>query len=256
MGEIISLIDSKKEVVMKTTSVRQTLPALFLFILTLLSLTGCSILGFAVGSGIDSKGRNLKHLETGDQVKVTLKHGEVLEGTSSGVFRLGAHDYQDFINKARREVVDKSWIPNCGEEIVLDVSLSGQMKTQESRFIGFDRGKVWVIPTGTKPDTGFIELMNLRSIKNASMPSVSLLSEEIMRLESDGILPSLSAISVESKEGKQVIPLSWIVRVNSASNSAKWWGLGIGLALDVFVLPMALESMISGSGSSYWVSRR
>lgn len=216
---------------------------IFIATFAIVQLYGCSVLGFVVGSGIDQREyQDPRLLEPGRHIQVTLKSGDRLEGNSSSVFRLGANAYQEFIEKARREGGDRVWIPNAGERIALDIDLSGELKTQEARFLGFDRGRVWVVPTDTKPDTGFIELLNLRVIRNPFTPALSLTSEEIVRLEISGILPSLSALSVESTEGKKVIPLSLISHVKSASSSAKWWGLGIGLALDAFIVYEAVTN--------------
>lgn len=230
------------------------------------ALSGCSLIGYGIGSAIDASskqtlapeaftpedgGRN--SFRPGTKLKLALRDGEVVEGEYIGVERLPADEYALVYAEARERYALQSELPEPGDTVTLALVTGG---VAEGEFMGFEFPH-WVyfkretqhgVPATQYgvPATDVVEMSDGRD------RSVS--GETLDRLLSSGTVPTMSALALQVDLGRfwrterRLIPLDSISFATHKPTTGRTALTVMGLAIDV-AAAVATASMLSGFNS-------
>jgi hypothetical protein len=216
-------------------------------VLPYLPLTGCSLLGFGIGAIIDGNAEEflgpvtaIDFVETGSKVGITKTDSSRVMGIFQGVQTATEQAYA--LNYLRRvSVLDSvTYAPAYHEQVRLITAND----TVVGAFRGFDRNTAWVAAADSQPARG------------RSLDSLEWIEEHFGRrirgwqardLIVAGRIPSRSAARLSIDDAVQAVPMEAIASVTVLSSpgsggSAKWVGLGVGVALDIVWIALAIEA--------------
>lgn len=234
----------------------------------LLSQSGCSVIGFGMGSLIDAskpdslimRGDQVLNAKAGKEVVVLLKSGETVEGKFGGVKLLPAEEYSNRYNEYCERIADSQYLPHYGDTVDIVVA-SGQKLNR--RFAGFDYRISSLQQAGEHAVQGFVSLYHL----DASIKDRIYLSEidkivgpegayvaraSLEELVYDGELPILSFALIYNPEHSKEIALNRIdyMKIANTKNS-KYHGLVLGAAIDAFAIIVGSTADLGWGGNIY-----
>jgi hypothetical protein len=226
------------------TRVLRPLFSLSLFVLPYFVLTGCSLVGFAIGRAIDNGARSV----TGPGALHTTARGTALEivtrngWTGSGTFD-GFQDaaspgagYREVYAALHLALPPSAWMPRIGDTVSLALSAD---RGERVVFQGISFGRIYF---SAPPDAAvrFRSLSTVQSLAGRGGESIS--REDIARLLAESVLPAADTIVVRNEEAGAVpLPLWQVQEVKFVrpANTARWIGLGIGLVVDIALIAQA-----------------
>ncbi|MEE9441871.1 MAG: hypothetical protein V3V99_04315 [candidate division Zixibacteria bacterium] len=226
-------------------------------------MSGCSLIGLGVGAAIDSHKPKTKKIpiwaantiKPGDQVIAHLDNGMSLSGSYRGVMVSDENEYQEKYVDWISQLEDSCRMPVFNEEVSITLKSGATIK---DKFMGFDLFVTALDPRDTSriifhnPDLycyaiGTSQKENsqkyfLYDIKNYDgEKSTDINRSCIWNMAVAGSLPLRSEICVKDSIRIMNAGIDEItsLEINNGRN-AKWWGLGLGLAVDVtFIILMA-----------------
>jgi hypothetical protein len=224
------------------------------------ALSGCTLIGFGLGSAIDSSSKRTfgpqafapesagrDTLKQGTKLKLNLRDGEVVEGKYLGVERLPADEYAQIYDDARERYELQTALPEPGDTVTLAL-VTGRVL--EGEFLGFE-GRRWVVFRRETPWR--VAAADIVEMTNGRGCSVS--GETLDRLLSSGAVPTMSALALEVDVGRsrreevRLIPLDNIMSGTYKPTSGRTALTLIGLAVDVAaVVAFASSDMGFGGG--------
>jgi len=207
-------------------------------ILPYLLLTGCSLIGFGIGAIIDGGQdeyngpiTSIDFIEIGSKIGVAKTDSSRVMGIFQGVQTVTEQTYA--LNYLRRvSTLDSlTYAPAYNEQ----VRMITRGDTVEGVFRGFDRNTAWVAAAENQAARG----RNLDSIEWIEGHfGRRIRGWQLHDLIVTGRIPSRSSARIAEESVVHNIPLEGIASVtllasSGSTGSAKWVGLGIGMALDV-----------------------
>lgn len=225
------------------------------------ALSGCTLIGYGLGSAIDSSSKRTfgpevfapesagrDTLKSGTKLKLNLRDGEVVEGKYLGVERLPAEEYAQVYAGARERYQLQSALPEPGDTVTLAL-VTGRVL--EGELLGFE-GRRWVI---FRRET-LLRVAAADVVEMTDGGDCSVSGETLDRLLSSGAVPTMSALALEvvvsegrtRREERRLIPLDSILSATYKPTSGRTVGTLAGLAIDVVALIGAIQLREEGFG--------
>ncbi|MFH1700359.1 MAG: hypothetical protein ABIE07_07195 [Candidatus Zixiibacteriota bacterium] len=236
-----------------------------------IALNGCSLIGLGVGAAIDSHAQPTKMIHPwavntinpGDSVTAHLIDGRRLSGTYQGIRPSDENKYQEKYDNFVGQLKDSCRMPVFNENVSITLKSGANI---EEKFLGFD-----ILISALNPrDTTRIISHNpdlycyavgknqeespqkyfLYDIKNYNgEESASINRSCIWKMAVAGKLPLRSSIFVRDSIGIMNAGIDEISTLEICNKrNAKWWGLGLGLAVDATIIILMAATMGSISG--------
>lgn len=242
------------------------LPVLVFFAaaIVVLQLNGCSLIGFGIGSAIDSRksdtifipGWKVEAIKPGEQIRVILRDGKEVEGKYVGLNRVPPKEYAKRYADFRKQRQEELFLPALGDSITITMKSGAQGQRILS---GFDHQYLATTLEGeTDTSHAFASyIMSVRQMGDTTTGIVLLKKvdkivdsdgnvvkgEDLQRLAFEGGIPLLSAIAIEHLLTTTQVAMNEVHQIEvPKKGSAKWTGLAIGAAIDVFIIVVALVS--------------
>ncbi|MGH8004366.1 MAG: hypothetical protein ACRECJ_06555 [Limisphaerales bacterium] len=160
----------------------------------LLRMAGCTLIGFGVGSIVDSTkpdrrplpGWKMEALKPGTKIDLFLRDGTVLSGKYAGLYQRPEEEYAGLYSAVRREKEAEVLLPPLGESLTVGL-MSG--RDTAGVFLGFDFHTL-LLRKGV--DTSRIELPMAAKLNLAE-------AEPVKKLSSDGAIPFRSMIELKTR---------------------------------------------------------
>ncbi len=237
----------------------------FLLLCSSLVLTGCSLIGYAIGDSADPAGpaepihvpEALSSFPTNTDVVIRKKDGTEIKGV---FLRTGQVDEATTVEQYGR--VFEQWrlrsglkssgeIPPFGTSIRIRVNVSRRHEIHAGRFAGFDPGMIRIHSS----NQGRILPLRLEYVEGMddSLGQVIATREEIAGVLNDGVpFASRPGVFLEREPG---IPLDQIEAMERpVGGRGRWVGLAVGIAVDVAVLALVVSksNIEAGPGGVDW----
>jgi len=214
---------------------------------------GCCVIGFGVGDAIDGSkldqlsvnGWKEETIKSGSQMEIFLKDGTQLSGKYVGLERVSEEEYAERYAKSRKQNLEEVILPLLGDSIIF----SG-VSTEEARlyeFLGFGYKTVMLKVAGST-DISEVRLDVLRYAEDSCGNVFEL--EAIEKLISEGKIPLLSAIVIQSEAGRREVAIENVyqIQVHIKRHGGRWMGLLVGAAVDAIVFFYVLPEITSIGG--------
>jgi hypothetical protein len=209
----------------------------------ILSTAGCSIVGFAVGSAVESGYRDSDTLATtqlslltpGRDIVVLTSDESRIQGEFVSLDSMAMADYCIAYNNAKLQA-GQGWLPGPNDRVRLTFITDRQRPPLEGTFAGFDPGVIRLELDGKfiRIPTAFVDSLYL--LQDQSTKNCILAGEMLL----EGV-PSLSKLNIDTTSGFRSIPLDQVRYVYlENSKPLKWVGLGIGALFDGLWLYLTL----------------
>jgi hypothetical protein len=232
-------------------------------VIMILNLSGCTAIGFGIGSEIDNNKPDygpvnegkLDEVGHGRKIVVELNDSTRVLGKFVGLVKDTGDDYRQRYSRIRAELAQNIYLPPIGDTVDFRYASGSSLK---GIFEGFDQ-KFPCSPCSTyvsiRPwsDEGLTreKLQFLPYLRKALGDSAETVG--ICRLIREGKIPLMSRITIVNADKLENYSLEKVKKVQLKNGkSAKWIGLGLGLAIDISLaaLFIALNNMeIMGGGS-------
>jgi hypothetical protein len=241
-------------------------------------LTGCSLLGFGIGSAVEQGqpgpqiliSNGLDTLPVDTKVLVVKKNGTKVEGVFKGVSpapRTVAYvnygvEFERWRNLPGHESIH---LPSFGGKVQILVTMPRSTISAVGRFAGFDRGTIRLI-TGEYGETVEYDVASVKEVQHT--PGDVTTADNLKHAFAEGVPLACGQVQYEPTAALQLegssspgfarveeIPLTDLRAVHLWEHTnARWVGLGIGAAIDVIVVIAAVDAyshMSFGFGSAH-----
>jgi hypothetical protein len=232
---------------------KKLLLTLLLAAWSLLQLSGCSLIGFGLGSSIDAKSPDeyvftpsgADSIKKGATVEVLRTDGSMVSGKFERLEALESEKYtvryQQFTNSAP---IGKQ-MPALGNSIVIVKQEESGRKELRGIFLGFEKERIRIHMTvWSRPATLYVHAGDTLLSSGTETIDGDVLRQHMRK----GDIPYMTAIVISNRQGAQELYLDDIIRIRqSVSKKAKWLGLAMGAAVDVYLAANAEFEIFSGT---------
>jgi hypothetical protein len=208
-------------------------------------LSGCSVIGFCVGSAVDpgkegasvSIPDSLKNLLRETQVFVVKKDSTVVKGVFMGIAQvpdtMSASEYEEEYEQWKAQTgLDSSLLPAIGTTIQVRVRVVAGKDLYAGRFAGFEPGMLR-IATPSQAQVISLKLIYIEEISD-SLGHVSTSADALQQALDAGAPCCIRLEPSIQLAGQPGVPLDKTARINlREEGDGKWTGLNIGVTLDV-----------------------
>ena len=234
-------------------TMKRILSALVLLALVV-PLTGCSVIGLAIGAGEDDRASSefrqlttLDELSTGSSVTLVTTHGDTLKGELVGLKEIREYDkiYHEKVSGTPLGDV----VPATQAQVTVVAHEKAQlMGAREKRFrakvLAFDPGVVRLMPV----TSGYSPVLHLSALDSlVSDGGHSIDSATLNAMIRESRVPFISEVGIVSPQDTLWLPadeISLILHESSSNGAVK--GLIIGAAVDVAVYFLVLRNVRVG----------
>lgn len=239
---------------MKTRK-RRSLVSATLAALSVTFFSGCSAIGFLIGSGVDG-GKSerdtitvsqLESLQTSDKIEIRNKNETELRGKFIKLEPLSEREFADAYEEFRVNHAAERF-PRLRDTLIVQRRFSNS--SFRYRFEGFVPGRLVTrqISDGEKV---MLLIARLETISNTDGGPVDL-TTWIQMLNSNSV-PFVSSLVVKTDSSEVNVNINDIMIVERTNlRNAKWVGLALGLAADVGVVAYAVSNMRSFGIGGGW----
>jgi translation elongation factor P/translation initiation factor 5A len=205
-------------------------------IMLLCLMSGCSVIGLAIGADVDreksdKKGYAISEIERfkpGKEVTVVLNTKDMISGKYLRTTQISDHEYALILSEFREESPNLSGIPAPGDTITI-FDLAGRQWTFE--LIGYNYDYLRVKPAGKTEPIVFL-IRNIAEIVDRDKQVTS--GEELEVMIAEKKIPVIQAMVLDVDGDTVVLATSKVDRVFSIDKKNRIWkGLAIGLAIDL-----------------------
>ena len=212
-------------------------------------LNSCSLIGFGIGSAIDSKTpktskiykNQIDTLEIGNKVEITLFNGNKKYGRFDGIVYAYDPDRLQKYQKIKDSLSGKVTLPNQNDTLLIYL-IREKNVGKLGLFKGFESGKLWY-KHFYSDDCSEVELSLIDNFMvNYKYNVDSLQINNLIRKQK---FPNLIYLKIDTQEEtSENIPLNSVRKIQVMNKrNAKFVGLGVGLAIDVIISVMAISSI-------------
>ncbi len=237
------------------TKKRESLTSAMLAILSAALFSGCSLIGFLVGSGIDGGKAErdtvaisqLESLQQSDKIEIVNKNAAEMRGQFKQLEPLPDSGFAKAYEQFRVEHLADNF-PRFGDTLLVQRRFSGS--SLRYRFEGFVPGRLLArqISDGKK---AVLQIARLETITNTDGSPIDL-ATWIQMLNSNGV-PFASSLIVKTDSAEIKVNINDIQRIERVnSRNAKWVGVGLGLVADIAVLVYLGSNMKIGFRGTGW----
>lgn len=227
---------------------------------SILILSGCSIIGYFGGRGIDNSLSDYKAQEkymigktkSGDEIIIHLKDGISIQGTFKEINLMNQESYESMYNEYKREYSSLSVLPDIGDTIGIR-TISMDYTNLSYHGIGYKYHRTYGRKSSNKIDQRlFINcldnhrdeslLLFLDEIKEISCRNSNIIyKKELKSLAIEDVLPLNSHIFLDVNGGSEKIQFNKISYYElSRSKQLRWLGLALGLGVDACMIAIAI----------------
>ncbi len=234
-----------------------------LSILMVFMINGCTLIGFGVGTYIDSRSENEETsirenpdaLKAGEHIRVTLKDGSILEGRYSGIEVIGKDEYPERYAEIRLRNSGNIKLPAIGDTITIYLKPERNKVHKNLIFTGFifhttEDGRESFI-RGKYLQSHFDDQVNLKRIcRIIDNHGHETDIDKVREFAASGGMDHITSIVLTNKMGNNKIPLDDIelITLKSQKRMAKFFAAA-GLVADVIIL-FIISPKPESSGSS------
>ena len=205
----------------------------FAIVISNAALCGCSAIGFGLGGLIDGPDKEdvpvgtAMDLNPGDHIRVSLAHSSVVEGVFKASVALDSTTYAS--RQARFLDSVGGDVPKPGDTLFLH--MKGARVQFPYLFRGYGSGclKLLLSDKSIITTVGFTDVDGLED-RGGKMLDLGMLEG----MADASRPPGTVFLAIQTTRGISRVPLDDIERIEKVhSHSARWIGLGIGMAIDV-----------------------
>ncbi|MCP4569262.1 MAG: hypothetical protein GY841_16935 [FCB group bacterium] len=246
-------------------------------LLVLAQLTGCTAIGYGIGSAIDKHNQTyiselpcaMGYADKNKKIRITTDSATIYEGRLDGISKIDDNEYAlryaafqpDF------SIANTYW-PILGDSVAIFLK-SGD--TQKGRITGFDQWFGAFPGQEDNIDTNDFDIDDCKQHQYGIIRRDSILTkvfiedidliesidgntlggDQLSNLAQAGRIPLSSTIMVKRSASKNSIPIDRVRRFEYMETSkAKWIGFGIGAAIDAVMIIVMLRthSKVSHTG--------
>lgn len=210
--------------------------SLLLGTVTLFTTPGCTLVGYGIGSAIDSGTGGWVSVETldtnvvapGKKVDVYLSDGSKLTGIFRGLEPTPAPEYAKSYLAARRSLRLGVSLPTPGDSITLYTTSSPPLR---GVFLGYDPGAVVLATAGGTVAVSVQDLQELDFARGRAR------SADVRSALDDSQIPFLSVLRIERGQAStQSVQLRRISRVEWRPRTGRTVGWIMGAAVDLYLI--------------------
>jgi len=209
--------------------------------------TGCSLIGLGVGAIVDSNQQDRRLVGTGEVFRVTpgtllqlsMRDGSTIRGRYLGTGPASREEWEKRYAAVRATVLPEGPLPAPGDSIKVRL---GRLRSLLGTFRSFGFESLELLPLGASEPVD-VALGDVDQIVTGPGPTPrTLASESIVRALSDGHLPCLTAVLIETATDTARVAMDRIamLSVPNARHAARD-GFVIGLVADVMVVAVVVS---------------
>lgn len=228
---------------------------IILGIIILLSINGCTAIGYGIGHAIDNRGRRtnveVANLDKDTKATITKRDGTQLKGFYQGLDTISDSEYSYAYSLARSSKPGKVALPGIGDSVIVYyrncLPVSGKFYK-----IGYKYSPKFI----SHPVSGAQHLcLSAGSFSDNTLQEFEL--DEIEKIEFDGSkpikgsklaslalagkIPISNSVLLNSNDSRTAIPLQDIKYIQPTHTKVFGpIGLGVGLAIDISVITVAI----------------
>ena len=201
-------------------------------------LTGCSVIGFGIGTIHDARKpdqlpmskQKITEINPGTRIIITTEDDEIIVGQYIGLERSFQKLYAKRYKIAREKLNDKFSIPELAQVITV---LTTRNREITGTLRGFDDGLMW-LRLINDVDSAAVRLTSIEKIVYSQ--GVTLQGDTLKNLILSEAIPLLSEVTVQTDSGVSRIAREKIksMQVFPKKNS-KWRGLLFGATFDLLI---------------------
>jgi hypothetical protein len=222
-------------------------------VLAIFGNSGCTAIGYGIGAAIDNHkqdydtipGWRAAGVERGKDISLMKKSGEELKGKYLGLDTIAVSQYAQWYNESREKYERDVLLPALGDSITY--TFLDRAQEYNGEFLGFDDQYICVRLMGAfRIITAKIDMNTLERITDKSGHLIEV--GKLKNLSSEGKIPALSAVRVTVKTDSDTlhIPTATVDKiVIPTDKNATWWGLGIGILIDLVVASVPFNPLPS-----------
>lgn len=233
------------------TGRRKYLPLGPLFLVAVLLLNGCSLIGVGIGSQLDPdeelrenhQSAHLQEIKIGDEIGVQLWSGAESRGIFRGLGQPMKDELHSMLKNAER--AEGALEPQCGDDITL---VMADDRSIPARYIGCDFRGVYYQRSSDGVTMYVINpLLDHLRLQDGTLIHSSYLTKAV----STGDLPAIGVIHLESEGREHRIPLEDVQFVTTMHSSRTWRVVGffVGLAVDAYLIYAMIDKNSSSQPS-------
>jgi hypothetical protein len=210
--------------------------------------SGCSLIGYGVGSLIDSGNKRTvasesfapDTIEPGKLIKLRLRGGGTVDGAYLGIEPIPDEEYAKRYARARERYLPSIQLPELGDTVTLCMIGGGELHTE---LLGFDLYNVLV----RTPGEPGLESVSPEDVDQLLVGGdASIRGETLALLLSEGALPFRSAIAMQVPPttgragGKRLLPIDEVLYIEWKPGTGRTVGTIVGLTFDLAILTAAV----------------
>jgi len=202
---------------------------------------GCSVIGLGLGAAIDagkpSQQRSLAvwkvlGVKPGTQITIVLRDGNQIKGKFVGLERVPEEDYAEKYAKCQEQDLEEVVLPELGEHITF--TIMNTEKELKREFFGFDYDALWLKVDGAV-EPGPVHFNNISKVVDNRGNVLDV--EKARKLMSEGKIPLLSAIVIQSEAARREVAMENVYQIQvQIKKHGKLTGFLVGAAIDAIVL--------------------
>ena len=202
--------------------------------------SGCSLVGFGLGSRADSSRPDeylftpsgLDSIKSGATIEVTKRDSSVTVGQFERLAHTPSAEYTARCNQAMLALSNGTKMPALSDSVkIVTHDLHGR-RAFSGRLVGFGSGVVWLASESR------LVGLHVEAIDTLWKSTAVLVDGNTVRRHlNKGEIPFMpSALVVTTREGTKAISVDDILKVRQpVTKYGKWWGLAVGAVVDVGV---------------------
>jgi hypothetical protein len=240
-------------------TMKRILSALVLLALVV-PLTGCSVIGLAIGAGEDDRASSefrqlttLDELSTGSSLTLVTTHGDTLKGELVGLKEIREYDKIYHEKVSGTPLGDVVPAPQAQVTVVTHEKatlIGARQKRFRAKVLGFDPGVVRLMPV-TSRYSPVLPLSALDSLVNDGGHSID--SATLIAMIRESRVPFISEVGIVNPQDTLWLPADEISLIlHESSSNGAITGFLVGAAIDVAVYFLVIRNFklgFSGQGT-------
>lgn len=220
----------------RTMKISKLFPLLITFIILIIVVSGCSVVGLTIGAAADNDNpdrvdrpvTNIEHIKPGTRVEVVLRTDDKLIGKYKGTAQMSVREYESIFNDFSSSAGELNVIP-APKDMITIFDLSDNQWTYV--LIAYNKGYLSVRRVEEEKPIAFLT-RNISKIAFGDRETIS--GPDIDRLIFERKLPVYQTLVLDSGDQTVTIPLDSIDQVTEINKNYRIWiGLALGLAIDL-----------------------
>ena len=221
--------------------------ALILAIVLLFLISGCSLIGAGLGAIVDHSRPDtlffeswmIKAVNPGSRINIILNGGNLVNGKYIGLEKVTTEEYAESYARSRNQNLKEVVLPELGDSIKVIDTLGRQWVCE---FSGFDYHNFMSVREKGQTGPSMAGLNLIGKILDSDGNFIEV--DKIRNLMTEGKLPLLSSIVVQSKVGRIPVSMEKVHQIQVTVNKhGVLIGFLIGAVVDLLLIYGITETL-------------